>query len=134
LKQQRVVNEVGKPVRVRADASRLAQVVDNFLSNALKFSPRGATVRIALSVAEDGRAARLEVIDEGPGIAPEEQAKLFRKFGRAGTQATGGETSHALGLAVAKRLAESMGGTVGCESTPGAGAMFWVALPVAVET
>lgn len=131
LKGQRIVVDAEAPLWAGADASRLAQVVDNFLSNAVKFSPRGAVVRLAFGAADEGGAVRLEVIDEGPGIAPEAQAKLFRKFGRFGTQTTGGETSHGLGLAVAKRLAESMGGTVGCESELGAGATFWVELPAA---
>jgi len=131
LKAQTIVVEAESPVWGRGDASLLAQVVDNFLSNALKFSPRGAMVRLALSVAEDGSAVRLEVIDKGPGIAPEEQEKLFRKFSRTGAKTTGGEASHGLGLAVAKRLAESMGGSVGCESAIGVGATFWVTLPAA---
>ncbi|HQY05683.1 MAG TPA: ATP-binding protein, partial [Lacunisphaera sp.] len=81
--------------------------------------------------AADGCRARLEVSDEGPGIALAEQEALFRKFSRASTRPTAGESSHGLGLAVAKRLAETMGGSVGCESTPGAGATFWIELPLA---
>jgi len=69
------------------------------------------------------------VLDRGPGLAPEEQAQLFRKFGRASTRPTGGESSHGLGLAVAKRLAEAMGGSVGCDSEAGSGAAFWIELP-----
>ena len=114
---------------VEADAALLAQVVDNFVTNAIKFSPRGAAVRIEVQTAEGHPRARLAVIDRGPGIAPDEQANLFRKFGRASTRPTGGEASHGLGLAVAKRLAEAMGGSVGCESEPGAGATFWIELP-----
>jgi signal transduction histidine kinase len=130
-KGQRIAVAETPAVWVRGDAARLAQVADNFMSNALKFSPRGATVRLAVTVAEDGSAARMEVTDAGPGIAAAEQGKLFRKFSRTGAQPTGGEASHGLGLAVAKRLAETMGGTVGCDSAPGAGATFWVALPAA---
>lgn len=132
VKAQRVEVTPGAAVWVRADEALLGQVVDNFVSNALKFSPRGATVRLGLAVAVDGSVARLEVSDEGPGIAGEDQAKLFRKFARTGAQATGGETSHGLGLAVAKRLAETMGSRVGCESpanADGTGAVFWVELP-----
>lgn len=119
------------PVWARADGRLLAQVVENFLSNALKFSPRGTVVQVRVLEAEDGSAVRVEVMDEGPGIAPENQSKLFRKFGRLGTPATGGETSHGLGLAVTKRLAEAMGGEVGCTSTLAAGATFWITLPAA---
>jgi len=121
--------EATRPVWARGDAGFLGQVLDNFLSNALKFSPRGANVGIAIAVAEDGSLARIEVSDEGPGIAPENREEIFRKFRRTGLKPTGGETSHGLGLAVAKRLAESMGGEVGCEPAEKTGAMFWVSLP-----
>lgn len=130
-KGQRFVLEAGRPVRAHADPSLLRQVLDNFLSNALKFSPHGSNVRVAIAVAEDGSLARIEVTDEGPGIAPEHREDVFRKFHRTGTMPTGGETSHGLGLAVAKRLAESMGAEVGCESAQGTGATFWIALPAA---
>lgn len=116
-------------VRIAADATLLAQVVDNFVTNALKFSPAGATIRLEIQTADGHPRARLAVIDQGPGIAADEQAKLFRKFGRASTRPTGGESSHGLGLAVAKRLAEAMDGRVGCDSETGRGATFWVELP-----
>jgi len=86
-----------------------------------------------LLVAEGGGPARLVVVDAGPGIATAEQGKLFRKFGRLGHKPTGGEASTGLGLAVAKRLAEAMGGAVGCESEAGRGATFWIELPRAEE-
>lgn len=112
-----------------ADPALLAQVVDNFVTNAIKFSSCGTAIRLEVQTAGDHPRARLAVIDRGPGIAHEEQANLFRKFGRTSTRPTGGETSHGLGLAVAKRLAEAMRGAVGCESEPGAGATFWIELP-----
>ncbi len=130
-KAQRVEAAPGPAVWVTADAALLAQVADNFASNALKFSPPGAGVRFEVQVAEDASRARLVVIDEGPGIAAAERAGLFRKFSRAATKPTGGESSHGLGLAVSRRLAEAMGGTVGCDSAPGAGATFWIELPAA---
>lgn len=116
-------------VAVAADPALLDQVVDNFLSNALKFSPPGTLVRLAVQTADGHPRARLAVIDRGPGLSADEQARLFRKFSRGDARPTGGESSHGLGLAVAKRLAEAMQGTVGCDSTPGAGAAFWVELP-----
>ena len=128
-KRQRIDVVAGPVVWVEADAALLAQVTDNFVTNALKFSPAGAAVKLGIAAAEDGSVARFEVTDEGPGIAPGEQAKLFQKFSRASARPTAGETSHGLGLAVAKRLAESMGGRVGCDSEPGQGATFWIELP-----
>ncbi len=132
-KGQRVEAAAGPALWVIADTALLAQVADNFVSNALKFSPRGACVRLDVLVAEDGSRARLVVIDEGPGIAATEQEGLFRKFSRTAAKPTGGEASHGLGLAVTRRLAEAMGGTVGCESDIGAGATFWIELPVTRE-
>lgn len=128
-KAQRVEAVAGPAVWVAADAALLAQVADNFVSNALKFSPRGARVQLEVFVAEDGSRARFAVIDEGPGIAAAEREELFRKFSRAAAKPTGGEASHGLGLAVARRLAEAMGATVGCDSELGAGATFWIELP-----
>ncbi len=128
-KGQTIRIAAGAPVWVRGDAGLLAQVTDNFMSNALKFSPRAATMRVEVARAENGSAARLRVTDEGPGIAAGEQANLFRKFSRLAARPTGGEASHGLGLAVAKRLAETMGGKVGCDSPPGGGATFWIELP-----
>lgn len=127
--QRLAVDEAKESPAVFADEARLAQVADNFVGNALKFSPHGSEVRLAVS--RRGAAVRLAVRDAGPGIATEEQAGLFRMFGRGSSRPTGGEASHGLGLAVAKRLAESMGGTVGCESELGRGATFWVEVPAA---
>jgi len=128
-KAQRVEAAAGPAVWVTADAALLAQVADNFVSNALKFSPRGARVQLEVLVAEDGSRARLAVIDEGPGIAVAEQEGLFRKFSRTAAKPTGDEASHGLGLAVTRRLAEAMGAAVGCESDLGAGATFWIEMP-----
>jgi signal transduction histidine kinase len=138
-KQQAIAGPEGEPpVWAHADPGLLAQVTDNFISNAVKFSPRGASIR--LEVGRRDGVASLAVVDTGPGIPAEEQAGLFRKFGRTSTRPTGGEPSHGLGLALAKRLAGAMGGKVGCESPvterePGEakrGARFWIELP-AVE-
>ena len=145
-KRQRIAADAPTgQVWVTADEGMLAQVTDNFVTNALKFSPAGATVKIELLVAAAegdgaGGVARLTVTDEGPGIAAEEQGRLFTKFGKGSARVTGGEASTGLGLAVAKRLAEAMGGSVGCESPAeerfvgrGPGARFWVEMALAGE-
>lgn len=129
-KQQVLTGPVdAPPVWIRADPALFAQIADNLVSNAVKFSPPGAAIRLEVD-RRDG-LGRLAVTDTGPGIAADELAGLFRKFGRASAQPTGGEASHGLGLAVAKRLAEAMGGSVGCVSEAGRGATFWISLPVA---
>jgi len=129
-KGQCLMFKAGRPVWACGDVGFLGQVLDNFLSNALKFSPNGTNIWIELAVAEHAGLARIEVSDEGPGIAAEDRKDVFRKFRRTGATPTGGEACHGLGLAVAKRLAASMGGEVGCESEKGTGATFWVSLPV----
>jgi signal transduction histidine kinase len=118
-------------VRVQADATLLAQVGDNFVTNALKFSAAGADVRIELLAAPGAGVARLAVVDEGPGVTPEDQEKLFHKFSRGAARPTAGEPSAGLGLATVRRLAEAMGGRVGCDSpvTDAGGACFWIELP-----
>lgn len=123
-------------VRVMADPALLAQVGDNFVTNALKFSPSGASVRVELLAAPDAGVARLAVVDEGPGVTPDEQTRLFSKFARGAARPTADERSVGLGLATARRLAAAMDGRVGCESpvAAGRGACFWIELPAAEGT
>jgi len=113
-------------VFVMADRQAMTQIVENFLSNAIKYSPQGRTVTIKLAHHEG--TVTMEVHDEGPGLGEEDQAKLFRKFTRLTPQPTGDESSNGLGLSIVKRLAESMGGNVGCRSQLGKGSVFWVSL------
>ncbi len=123
-------------LRVQGDPALLGQILDNLVSNALKFSPAGAEVELYLLQAEQGGRVRLVVADRGPGVPVGEQGGLFRMFGRTTVKPTAGEKSHGIGLAVTKRLATAMGGSVGCESprTDGkAGAEFWVELPAGAE-
>lgn len=109
----------------------LMQVLDNLVSNAIKFSPTGknVTVRATAVTVETRSAIRIEIQDEGPGLSPEDQSKLFRKFTRLSAQPTGGEHSTGLGLSIVKRQVELLHGLVWCESSPGHGAKFIVELP-----
>ena len=110
--------------KVNADAERLTQVLTNLLSNAIKFSPEKSTVNAAVS--RNGTYLRVSVTDQGPGISDEFRGKIFSKFEQAGGQGKGGS---GLGLAITKAIVERLGGHVGFESRPGAGATFYFELP-----
>lgn len=117
-------------IAVNGDADRLTQVVANLVSNAAKFSPRGQTVEV--SVEESGGRALIQVRDHGPGIAPEFRSRIFGKFAQADASDTRSKSGTGLGLAITKEIVELHGGRIGFGSTPGAGATFFVELPLAV--
>lgn len=114
--------------RIDGDAARLRQVLENLVSNALKFSPPGATTHLAVRhTAKD--TVRLEVRDEGPGLTPEDRAGLFQRFRRLSAAPTGGESSSGLGLALARDLVVAHGGRLDVDSEPGQGATFYAEFP-----
>jgi len=110
---------------VLADPLRLNQVLENLLSNALKFSPEGGQVELAVQVTSQGQV--WEVRDQGPGIPDSEQGRIFERFYRA--QAAKAKPGTGLGLAIVKHLCRLMGGEVSVTSTFGEGATFRVFLP-----
>ena len=121
---------------IRADAVALSQIMDNLLSNALKYSPRGGFVRVRVEKSDtDGEgnssAYIFSVQDEGQGLTEEDKTKLFGKFARLSAQPTDGEHSTGLGLSIVKRMVDAMQGRVWCESEAGKGATFFVELPAA---
>jgi signal transduction histidine kinase len=113
---------------VSGDPDRLMQVISNLISNAIKFSPRGATVGVR-SRQQDGEVI-LEVVDTGPGIPEEELPLLFQEFSRLSVKATGGEKSSGVGLWIARKLIEMHGGEIGVKSKVGHGSLFWFTLPL----
>ena len=113
-------------VVLMADRQRVRQILLNLLSNAVKYNTDGG--RVWVSWERDDDMARLSVRDEGPGIAPELQGRLFQPFDRLGAESTAVEGA-GIGLALTRSLAELMGGTVSVRSTPGEGATFLVTLP-----
>lgn len=113
--------------KARADRNSVLAVLDNLISNAVKYSPAGGTVTVRLS--RHDRRVRVEVQDQGSGISAEEMPKLFGRFVKLSTQPTGGEHSTGLGLYIVKKFVEMMKGRVWCESTPGKGSTFVVELP-----
>jgi signal transduction histidine kinase len=109
-----------------ADPLRLRQVMDNLISNAVKYSPPGSVTRVRAGL-ENGDW-RVEVQDQGPGITPEDQARLFQDFARLSARPTGGEKSTGLGLAISRRVVEAHHGCIGVHSEEGHGATFWFTL------
>ena len=118
-------------VLVSADKSRLNQVLENFVSNAIKFSPEGQRVTVCTRKTESG--VLVEVRDSGPGITDEDMKKLFVKYAKLSNLPTGGENSSGLGLAICKKVVEMQGGKTGARNNPTGGATFWFELPGSLE-
>jgi signal transduction histidine kinase len=114
---------------VAAEPAFLGQVITNLLTNAVKFHKEGQPARVRVSGERRGGRVRIWVEDQGIGIAPEHQAKIFGAFERLHGQETYSGTG--IGLAIVKTGVERMGGAVGVESSPGAGARFWIELAAA---
>ena len=110
------------------DSKRIAQVVDNLLTNALKFTPSGGSVSIAVDRAGD--MARVCVRDSGQGIPPGEDELLFQSFRKTSVRPTAGESGTGLGLSIVKTVVEGHGGRVWVESEYGYGASFFFTLPI----
>jgi signal transduction histidine kinase len=112
---------------VQADEQATMQILENLISNAVKYSPHGKNIFVR--VQSQKNTVRVEVQDEGPGISEEDMKKLFGKFARLSARPTGGEHSTGLGLSIVKKMVEAMNGRVWCESELGKGATFIVELP-----
>ena len=110
-----------------SDEGKVAQILRNFLSNALKFTEHGE-IRVSASVDADGMVI-LQVQDTGIGIAPDDQHRLFQEFGQIPNRLQARVRGTGLGLSLSKRLAELLGGTVGVISAAGAGSTFWLRIP-----
>jgi signal transduction histidine kinase len=117
-------------LRVQADPRRLKQILLNLLSNAIKYNQPGGTVIVTCAQLQDAPFVRFKVTDTGLGIPPEKLEHLFLPFERLHTEESAVEGS-GLGLALTKRLAEAMGGSIGVESTMNEGSTFWIDLPIA---
>lgn len=123
-----VVGELDHSVRCHIDAPRLMQVLTNFVSNAVKFSPSGTTVDITLVQHDDW--ARISVIDHGPGIPEEFRGRIFGKFCQGDATVTRNKGGTGLGLHISKMIVEHMNGRIGFDSQMGVGTAFWVEFPL----
>ncbi len=125
------------PARLRGDLGRIRQVLINLADNAIKFTENGG---VALSVTQEGSAEAgsgikllFEVTDSGPGIAPSEIDKLFKRFSLLDSSTTRRHGGSGLGLAICRELVELMGGEIGVESDLGQGSRFWFRIPLEVD-
>ena len=124
------LDAVGGRLAVRADEARLRQILDNFLSNAIRYSPRDSVVSV--SAERHGDDVAISVTDQGPGLAPEQLERVFERFYRVDPSRSRALGGSGIGLAIARALAEAMGGRVDAQSEgEGRGATFQVVLPAA---
>jgi len=121
-----IIPQIDTSLFVRSDRTRLKQVLINLLSNAIKYNSKQGKVEVSCAELTPGRI-RVSIRDSGAGLNPEQLSQLFQPFNRLG-QETSGEEGTGIGLVVAKRLVELMGGTIGVESTVGVGSTFWFEL------
>jgi signal transduction histidine kinase len=112
---------------VHADKTYLNRILENLLSNALKFSPPNTSIIITIKEKDDN--AEISIADNGPGISANDQTKLFQKFQTLSARPTGGESSTGLGLSIAKAIVDKMNGQIFCSSENGSGACFTVLIP-----
>lgn len=114
------------PIFVKADRTRVKQVLINLLFNAIKYNKPGGSVAVECS-ASSPDSVRISIRDTGKGLAPDQLAQLFQPFNRLGKE-TSAEEGTGIGLVVTKRLVELMKGTIGVDSTVGVGSVFWIEL------
>ena len=117
---------------LQTDGPKLQQVLYNFLSNAIKFSPSGGRVDLATTL-EGAEQVRIAVTDQGPGIEREQHDLIFEKFRQIDGSVTRQHSGTGLGLAISKELTALLGGTIGVTSVPGEGASFWIILPLRIQ-
>ncbi len=113
---------------VRTDPERLRRILENLVDNAVKYTPPGGHVEVTTSAGPDG-SARVEVADDGPGIAPEHLSRVFERFYRVDKGRSRELGGTGLGLSIVRHLAESVGASVSVQSEPGKGSRFTVAVP-----
>jgi signal transduction histidine kinase len=126
-KDQSIAVAAPPALTATCDPDRMREAVDNLLSNAIKYSPIGG--RIEVGVAEEGGRTVIRIGDQGPGLSPEDLARLFERFQRLSARPTAGEPSTGLGLSIVKRIVDLHDGVVAVENTGPGGTTFTIAIP-----
>jgi two-component system phosphate regulon sensor histidine kinase PhoR len=126
-KDIRVEIDVDPALRVRADEKALDQILVNYLDNAVKYTPGGGTVRVSAQPRAD--RVRIDVTDDGPGIAPQHRKRIFERFYRVDPGRSRDMGGTGLGLSIVKHLADALDGDAGMKPAQPRGSTFWVALP-----
>ena len=114
---------------IKVDAHKTVWVLNNFLTNAIRYAPEGSTIDVKAEMV--GSRLKISVTDQGKGIATDDQQKVFLKFNRLSKTETGGT---GLGLAISKEFVEAMGGKIGVQSSANHGATFWITFPISKLT
>ncbi|WP_028974001.1 hybrid sensor histidine kinase/response regulator [Spirochaeta cellobiosiphila] len=125
-KKEILLKLVGVDIVVKLDRQRIVQVIDNLLSNALKYTTRGGEVTVSL---ERSESIKVSISDSGPGLSDEDMKKLFGEFQRLSAKPTGGESSFGLGLAIVKKIVSAHDGRIGAYNNDDKGATFYVEFP-----
>jgi|GEM_PF-2974074 len=116
-------------IKAVVDSSKMREVMDNLVNNAVKYSPRNSQVYVNLGIEAEDHAV-FSVKDQGPGLSVDDQTKLFGRFQKLSAKPTGGESSTGLGLSIVKTIVELHKGTIWCESKLGKGSTFIVDIPL----
>jgi two-component system sensor histidine kinase BarA len=133
-KRLRLSSQISPDVPILlTDGGKVLQVLYNFLSNAVKFTPARGQITIAATMLDD-KTVRIAVTDTGCGISEADQAKIFDKFRQVDGSLTRETTGSGLGLAISKELAGMLAGAVGLRSELGAGSTFWLDIPIQLRT
>ncbi len=126
-KKQKIIFKADSDVIVDGDPSQILEVIDNYISNAIKYSPFNSTIEIKIE--ENEKFVKVSVKDQGPGLTEKDKERVFRKFTKLSAKPTNHESSTGLGLSIVKKIIELHGGKVGVESNPGKGSLFYFELP-----
>jgi two-component system, OmpR family, sensor kinase len=128
---RRITLRAPEPVIIEADDQRVRQIIDNLLGNAVSHTPDGSSVTVTVAPAPDAAYGQVTVADDGPGMTPEQAARVFERFYRTDDSRTRASGGAGLGLAIAASLTAAHGGDITVDTAPGSGAAFRVHLPLA---